>query len=833
MDSRLCESCFHALFEIFLKKFVCTSIKTIIMNHFYLKRSKSRDPSPSAGRSRTKKQEPVITLSSQNRSREPSPLAQKLSQLTAEFDSLQKLVAKSREPSVEPRPFLSRDSPEKYYSNTSRKSSVSSTSAATALPVTSTLSTNHKEDIKNSIYNRLSTSRSSRESSPLEQIKSRFSHQYTTKPSAAGLSGSNNDVSSSLSYSKDSSSALLPSRISFRRSPEKVRSPPMSTTTTTTYKNNTNNPIVKRQQNEDMRTSEIDKDENVVKNDCDNDDGDDNEDDDSTSSTSCSTSTKTPSSTSESVSKTYQSKSTTAPKKSPSPPKTKIFIQVRTITRSTSPNQNKSGALSSASSSSSLTRLRRVGEIAKTVEKVRQRPLIGPQMDDKATQSDRLDDSARTSRFATSSSSSSVYSSYSMRNSPASGRYSSKFSREIELSEAKERNSSIDSLSIPSSNNRATSISSRSSISVEKSRSATPQTYQSDSNNGSVTKCENKDYRKSTLNMGPTNRSIRSTSSSSIDNPSSSVKETRKQLQQMWSNQDEFVRDKSRSGESENSEIECNLEVKKISDRAATLTDDGGACVTQPSPSREEKINQKIEEAKEFLIKTLGTAQYKSPSSAALNSSSTSSIVSNNNKKEGEADINGNYEIINEEVVNLQASTAPNINNNHNQLVNEVNTNSISSKWAWTEDGNQLNDCLKKIQRVDSGEKPWWASSNASSDNDEDDDKVDEDTTIAADVNNELKASDDEITYSDVDKHENSIECRRMSPEGVEASMSPPPPHKIESNSKAVDNIHMMMNNFPNIEHNQFISKHRNIDDLLGKMRVRVAVRCRTHKLNL
>lgn len=834
----------------------------------YRERSKSREPSPSASRSRSKNQAPIITLSSQNRSREASPLAQKLSQLTAEFDSLQKLVARSREASQEPAVFISprshlassysrEQSPEKYYNNTSRKPSITATTTTAAAPTSATttlLSTNHNHKNKEDIHagegktSSSSTSRrSSREWSPLEQIKSRFSQQYTTpsKPSVAGLSGSNNDMTSS--YSKDS--AFPASRISFinRRSPEKVKSPPVAAAAATLSKTSGANNLMKtsEQSVKDIKTSEIDKD----KNDDDNNDNDnsDKEDDDE-SSTSCSTSTKTPSSTSESTSKQHQSTSVAHTKKSPSPPKTKIFIQVRTITRATSPN-SKSGAggSSSGSSTSSLTRLRRA-EIAKTVEKVRQRPLIGPQMVDKATQSDRLDDSAR--RYAASSSSSSVYSTYSMRNSPAasSGKYSSKFSREIELSEAKEREKqradsssclSIDSLSIPSSNNHrgTSSISSRSSISAEKSRSSTPQTtYQSDSAN---VKCENnlvsKDYRKSTLNMGPTNRSLRSTSSSSMDNPSSSVKETRKQLQQMFG-QDEFARDKSRGVESENSEIECNLEVKNITSGRSPANE----------PSREEKINQKIEEAKEFLIKTLGnkndfshSTQYKSPSpppspapptppSFNKSSSSASSIVSNNNQnhKEEKADINGNYEIITE--------ASPNNHHRLSELCNEVNnTNSISSnsKYSWMENNNKLNDCLKKIERVDSGEKPWWCQSPSSNDaDDNDDDKVDEDITIAADVqlvnngtttSSELKASNERessITYADVDvdKHENSIECRRrMSPEGVEASSSSP--HGIESNSRAADNL--IMNNFADIEHNQFISKHRNIDDLLGKMR--------------
>lgn len=759
-------------------------------------RSRSRDPSPSP--SLSKNHTPIINKLSQNRSREPSPLAQKLSQLTAEFNSLEKLVAKSRETSREPEPFISNrnnyrssysreQTPEKYYRSTSNNNisnnisssnnnntSAITTTTASAASSSTTRKPSNKEDIKNSIYNRLSTSRrSSRESSPLEQIKSRFSQQYTPKTSTLNLNSTG-------SISDLSSSSLLPSRISFinRNSPEKIKSPSPSS----------RNIILNCQQQtssgniNDIKTCESEKKDDKE------DDGDN--DDESDSSSSCSTSTKTPSSTSKSETLSKKS-STSAPVE---PPKTKIFIQVRTITRATSPHST------SITSSSSSTRLRRV-EIAKTVEKVRQRPLLGPQMVDKATQSDRLDDSARSSRFATSSSSSSVYSSY--RNSPSlsSGKYSSKFSREIEANEAREKRESssclsVDSsMSIPSSTNRGTSISSRSSISVDKSRSTTPNTILVD-----TVKCENKDYRKSTLNMGPTNRTIRSSSSSS-DNPSSSVKETRKQLQQMWNNQDEFVREKSRGVENSNL-LEIETSITSTTNDVEEEIRNSSPLITSPT-SREEKINQKIEEAKEFLIKTLGKAELAhSKSSHQFNNH----VVDEN----GNVDINGNYEcnILSQSQSEKSVSEEINGNsnnndnrNNHEEINSDTNT---SSKWSWVEsNNNKLNECFKKIERVESGEKPWWCRSPSV-----------ETTTAVNDKPTNIIPTDDSPSYEvdvddvkvDVDcKHENFMESR-TSPEGVEAA------HETELLLSPNDDLMNREN-----EHNQFISKHRNIDDLLGK----------------
>lgn len=746
----------------------------------YRERSRSRDPSPSASakKSSINNHTPIINKLSQNRSREPSPLAQKLSQLTAEFNSLEKLVARSRETSREPSPFLSNrssnylpsssysreQSPEKKYYRSSSNNIINNNNNAssnTSTMTTTTRKPSNKEDIKNSIYNRLSTSRrSSRETSPLEQIKSRFSQQYTPKTSTLNLnSGSSNDLSST-----NSSSSLLPSRVSYinRHSPEKIKSPSPS-------KNNLNRQ--QQSKSDDIKTSESE-DGKDAKN--------DDNDDESDSSSSCSTSTKTPSSTSKSEETSLISKKTRL-----SPPKTKIFIQVRTITRATSPH----------STSTASTRLRRV-EFAKTVEKVRQRALIGPQMLDKATQSDRLDDSARSSRFA-SSSSSSVYSSYSMRNSPSSsGRYSSKYSREIEsTNDAREKRESssclsIDSLSIPSSTNRGTSISSRSSISVEKSRSTTPShTVVVDTSTSA--KCENKDYRKSTLNMGPTNRTIRSSSSSS-DNPSSSVKETRKQLQQMWSNQDEFVREKSRGVE--NNLLEEKLEINE-NDVGEEEVENRRDDVASPT-SREEKINQKIEEAKEFLIKTLGKAEL---SHSKSNNSQFSS-------KENDTDINGNYEcntlsqsqseksVVSEEINSKQ--------DNNDEIISDTKS---SSKWSWMDCNNNKLD-FKKIERVESGEKPWWCRS-PSVEREKDVVGNGEVEAVVSDkpiIPNDDSSNETKLTYEDC-KHENFMESR-TSPEGVEAT------HHDETELCSND----LMNR--ENEHNQFISKHRNIDDLLGKM---------------
>ncbi len=130
-------------------------------------------------------------------------------------------------------------------------------------------------------------------------------------------------------------------------------------------------------------------------------------------------------------------------------PETKIMIQVTTITRATSPTPP----------GSSYLRTKRQ-ESAKIVEKVRQRPLIGPKSEDKAIQSDRMDDSTRYTRFGNLTRATAV-----SLNSYSAPRYSSSSSSASKYSISSPRLSRDQDSSTASDRTDKTSISSEKSTS--------------------------------------------------------------------------------------------------------------------------------------------------------------------------------------------------------------------------------------------------------------------------------------------------------------------------------------------------------------------------------
>lgn len=456
-----------------------------------------------------------------------------------------------------------------------------------------------------------------------------------------------------------------------------------------------------------------------------------------------------------------------------------IMIQVTTTTRATSPNPNLA----------TLTRTRRV-DIAKTIEKVRQRPLQPPLMIDKTTQSDRMDDSTRNFRYVSSKPS------FSMNNrSPTN--YGSRTSSSLsssrgntscvnsEKSDSSERtmmcpdklNFALQKSEEQSAKSEARKIDSFSK-SPECMEILPPQSPTKKTSKSISQKVSNKDFRKSALNMGPTDRPIRRSRSSSSENSSPTVEKTRLQFQKLLNGEarDEKHEEKSSSVVIESSKELCDVDAKN--EQAA----------------KEEEVNVKIEKAKSFLIKNLGK------SSRNVNSVNS----------DGEANIN-TEKMLNDVTLN---ETTENSSDFSEMTVKVSNTldHSPKSKWPWLE-GISLNEKLHKIERIKSGEKAWWC---------EDTHKATTDNYALALDSDSTRNMWEQETQDDVSEIQKDEEFRengpkhgfsaqqvegRVSPEGLESCFS------LLNIFKNTDSV-LTSDETPSV----FISKHTNIDEFLGKL---------------
>ena len=535
-------------------------------------------------------------------------------------------------------------------------------------------------------------------------------------------------------------------------------------------------------------------------------------------------------------------------------PETKIMIQVTTITRSTSPNPV------------SVTQMRtRRSELAKTIEKVRQRPLQGPPMFDKSTQSDRMDDSTRNSRYGiTSRAAYSPYSQSSINYSPrptsslSTSRLSRERSESVSVAEGGRSDSSDKvseksdkcnfALSKSEETSSAKSESSRSGLTnsspsskanaenprlkVSSSKSKTPESTKllppqsptkSESPKSSSSKVSNKDFRKSALNMGPTDR-VRRSKSSSSDNSSPTVEKTRLQFQQLLNgdaknNKKSLERSSSAESESSTESVDVDSQVEQKT----------------KNPTKEEIICHKVEEAKTFLLKTLGnSAAYNS-----LKSSSQSSEANGGNCANSES-CSTSYPTqtpsTNLDFSKLQKSetgekawwmdkSSDSQKNSNEKMSNIEETSQIitdfsdmtlktsnkvdaqRSKWPWLEEKLSLNDKLQKIERVKSGEKAWWCKSPEN--------KTTSDNNALAQNSENTRNMWEQETQADVSEIQQDDVSQigdRASPDGLESKAT------ISSFNKSMGSVYQKeaLQDF-NARPKMFISRHTNIDDLLGK----------------
>jgi FH1/FH2 domain-containing protein 3 len=541
-------------------------------------------------------------------------------------------------------------------------------------------------------------------------------------------------------------------------------------------------------------------------------------------------------------------------------PEPKIMIQVTTITRGTSPNP--------PGSSSSL-RVRRI-EYAKTIEKVRQRPLQAPPMIDKSTQSDRMDDSTRTSRYGITSRT--PYSPYSPSPTSYSSRYTPRYNREttetVETdksdSDRMSQKSDKFNFSLPKSKetspvksdtSRSSSIAtspSPSRISVAKDRarlssSKTPESVRppqsptkSESPKIAAVKGSNKDFRKSALNMGPTDR-VRRSKSSSSDNSSPTVEKTVEQFQNLLNGGDEKRNqpqqvERSISVESDSStesiEMQSQIEQKKS------------------EPTKEEIISHKVEEAKSYLLKTLGNPaalnSLKSPVTVESESEYPESISTNFTTQTNKLDLDfsGLQKAVSGEkpwwmddsdkeksktpendvtvTETLPDDSTKLLNGFSDLTINSTQGQNETNKYSWMNGPElSLSERFQKLERVQSGEKAWWCESPEN--------KVTSDNqAVAQNVENahmweqETQADISEIQQDDeireIDRnYRQSVSATplgdRASPEGLEAN--------FVDRKSPYDNLQgtyggEKLQDF-NARPRLFISRHTNIDDLLGK----------------
>ncbi|CAO1362277.1 unnamed protein product [Diamesa serratosioi] len=427
-------------------------------------------------------------------------------------------------------------------------------------------------------------------------------------------------------------------------------------------------------------------------------------------------------------------------------PETKIMIQVTTITRATSPTPP----------GSTPSRSRRM-EVAKTIEKVRQRPLQGPPMIDQMTQSDRMDDSTRYSRFGSTSRISTTssytpsptsYSRYTSRYTPGTTSVTEPAEDKSESSEKSEKSDKFN-FALPKSketspvksipvSTRVSSVKSLSPLKMvsprdklrtpSKSQSKTPDSGKSlppqspkaeSPSRSPAAKIANKDFRKSALNMGPTDR-IRTSKSSSSENSSPTIEKTRMQFQKLekspscLSERESSVASDDSNSSSTETESQMEQTISVAPPPAVIIVD------------KDDLISTKVESAKNYLLKTLGNPSFairKSPSPALTEDSSWC-----------------------DKTEYLHLSPTPVVN----KCVSPSNDDTVS----WKSDGSTSNYPTQtsstkpgfkfSLKHQDSGERPWWLENDDATE-DENTQDTEQDVSV---LENDVTLTADDQTHA-------------------------------------------------------------------------------------
>lgn len=491
-------------------------------------------------------------------------------------------------------------------------------------------------------------------------------------------------------------------------------------------------------------------------------------------------------------------------------------IQVSVVSRGTSPNPPLT------SSSSTYVRSRRT-EVAKTIEKTINRSTKKPECVDKEIQSDRMDDTTKYSRFSSSrvspwstyteskytSSSTSQYSRYT--NGSTGGSTSSKYnssksepesvdtkssptkskenSQQAPKAVALSRSGSVKTSSSSSSNSSISSKSEKSKSSSESKsktppkqilvpkqktpdsssgRSLPPQAPKSESPAKTVSsstssfKWTNKDFRKSALNVGPTDRPRKSGRTSSIerdhddsvekspslillrsDRSTSNCSEVSTTSVASTTNTSQSEDDVNNTGIAANTDTDTNLmqKQKKTSpSQNSLLLSTSGVVDDLPTLSKGvgRQLNDvKTGEAKSFLIRALEpvTNLFKSKSSLHLRKHAPNGEDNFNAR----ADDNSTSisESLSKDTESLYSATAA--TNQSKQTADETDyhdpniwMNNINNQTKISTENPDFGDNMKhKLRHIDSGEIAWWMNDNGEENDDYE--EGDNDDTLADD----------------------------------------------------------------------------------------------------
>lgn len=383
------------------------------------------------------------------------------------------------------------------------------------------------------------------------------------------------------------------------------------------------------------------------------------------------------------------------------------MMQVTVVTRGTSPTPP---------STSTFTRTRRA-DMAKTIEKTIQRPVIKPQSEDKEMQSDRMDDSTRYSRYGGSSRVSSIpWSSYlDTKYSPSGysryGSTSSKYSSSSSKSDEKQTSptkSKENSPTSKSSLSRSASIKSNSSksksSSIEtKSKSPIKQKQKSpdsskclppmspkaespskttSNSSSSILKWTNKDFRKSALNMGSTDRP-RTNRSNSTDSEQNALRRSERSsscgsevssISTVSSLEDDLKQNKFKTSSSRGS--------LKQTSSCDDLPTDKPTQKTDSLSKNDETTKSFVSRAIAPVTKFFKNIKYNDSDDKSWLETNSATSISENIKLDTE----------------LEPST--------------TTADTIDSDFWASKESEQALDMKYKLRHIDSGDRAWWLCSN-------------------------------------------------------------------------------------------------------------------------
>lgn len=510
----------------------------------------------------------------------------------------------------------------------------------------------------------------------------------------------------------------------------------------------------------------------------------------------------------------------------PAPNEMIEMVEVTVVTRGTSPT---------LCSTTNYSRSRRI-EVAKTVEKTIMRPRKMAQCDDKEVQSDRLDDTSKYCRFNSARAPTpwSPYLdsklSYSRFGNGSSSVSPSKTpSRESpengEKSPSKSRESSVTSKSSSASSRSSVPKSTSSTAKSSKSKSKTPpialakqkspstkslpppapksefpskiSTSSAAANgNGSSTKWANKDFRKSALNVGPTDRprKMRHSSADTDSEENRSDDAQRKSMSPLRQPQQQHRTERSPSV---SSELSCssgnnNSTTNEIAKVFAKLKLSGVAVATANAINNEKTMTNPTITTQNGPNESCAKNETKSPSPMAKIFTNASSItVGTEQQSESYAANEDDVLSICENIERIAIESALDqtnpttetiLNNrksnnfnqidaskakNHNWTLNSTDEQTTSSAsggdgttstcqlFLNSDDSNALN-MKNKLRHIDSGELPWWMTADDDNDTTADDitlNQTESETQASADLNdgtrNWLCPSDDQNRADD------------------------------------------------------------------------------------